>query len=537
MAEAEANKRSEAKAKTITVDKDVYSLGQKLGYGAFSWAVLATRQKDNLKVALKFTKRAESEGRSERAQKRQKQEIQTELNTFKLVRHKNVVALYGYDPNVKYEHGDGKEPSSCYCMALEVCEGGELFDIVYYTGKLEEKVARTVFTQIVDGLQAMHKHGLCHRDIKPQNILLNRQFQVKIADFGSSKIFNRQELMKTFRVGTKGYQAPEVLLRRGYTLKCDIFSLGVLLFVILTKHPPFRQAISEDQWFRQIAKKQFGAFWAKHPKDKLTKQCKDLICKMLCYQPLDRLTIQAVAAHAWTKADIYSPSQMGKIMNAKKKKATAGRQNDSARCPANYNSEKSRDAAKMEYLELPAYLDFRAVKCKELPWKVINHIRDEFVVNNKIGSGILDKEQRKLTLKVTTQVDLGFKIEDVQQFEEEIIVIEITGYKVSQDEEIPYALDIAIRTGYSEASQQIFDMILDKLDMKAKDVEDDILDLNEEAGLMTPEEEAEMERRRKEIGELENQLDKQQKELIEKDVIGESVKKGGKKKKAKKSGH
>jgi len=529
------------KANAIIVDKEVYSLGEKLGYGAFSWAVLAVRQKDNLKVALKFTKRADSEGRSERAQKRQKTEIQTELNTFKLVRHKNVVALYGFDSDVKYEHGDGKEPSSCYCMALEVCEGGELFDIVYYTGKLEEKVARTVFTQIVDGLQAMHKHGLCHRDIKPQNILLTRQFQVKIADFGSSKVFNRQELMKTFRVGTKGYQAPEVLLRRGYTLKCDIFSLGVLLFVILTKHPPFRQAISEDQWFRQIAKKQFSAFWAKHSKDKLTKQCKDLICKMLCYQPLDRLTIQAVAAHPWTKSSVYSQSQMLKIMNAKKEKATSGRANDSARCPANYNSETSRNggpAPEIKYKELPGHLDFRAIRCNEAPWKAINHLRDEFVVNNKIGNGTLDKDQCKLTLEVKTQVDLGFQKAEVQQYEEEIVVIEITGYKVSQDEaEQPiYYLDIAILTGYSEAAQQMYDMILEKLDMKVKNVAE-ALDLTDIAGSMTPEEQAEMDQRNKQIEELEQQMDKDMMKIIKQDVIAESLELAKQKKKAKKSGH
>jgi len=527
---------AEEKANTIIVDNEVYTLGEKLGYGAFSWAVLAVRQNGNLKVALKFTKRADSEGRSERAQKRQKTEIETELNTFKLVRHKNVVALYGFDPEVTYEHGDGKG-SRCYCMALEVCEGGELFDIVYYTGKLEEKVARTVFTQIVDGLQAMHKHGLCHRDIKPQNILLTRQFQVKIADFGSSKIFNRQELMKTFRVGTKGYQAPEVLLRRGYTLKCDIFSLGVLLFVILTKHPPFRQAISEDQWFRQIAKKQFGAFWAKHSKDKLSKPCKDLICKMLCYQPLDRLTIQAVAAHPWTKSDVYSPSQILKIMNAKKKKALSGRANDSARCPANYNSETSRDGGEIKYKELPGHLDFRAIRCNEAPWKAINHIRDEFVVNNKIGNGTLDKDQCKLTLEVTTQVDLGFKKEGVQQYETERVVIEITGYKISQgeDDEPMYYLDIAIRTGYSEAAQQMYDMILEKLDMKVKSAPE-ALDLTDIAGSMTPEEQAEMDNRNKQIEKLEQQLDKDMMKIIEQDVIAESLE-AKQKKKANKSGH
>merc|ERR1719166_808584 len=438
------------KEMTMKVGDDSYALGEKLGYGAFSWAVLANKISTNEVVALKFTKHNESG--SERAIRRQQQEIKTELDVFQKVRHENVVSLHGYDPEVEYEHESG-EKTKCFCMALECCEGGELFDIVYYTGKLEEKVARTLFTQIVAGLSAMHKVGLCHRDIKPQNILLTADFQVKIADFGSSKLFDRQQLMKTFRVGTKGYQAPEVLLRRGYTLKCDIFCLGVLLFVILTKHPPFRQAVSEDQWFRQIAKKQFASFWSKHSKDKLSKQCKDLICKMLCYQPLDRLTIQMVAAHPWTKSEVYSQSQMSKIMNAKKTKATKGRANDSARCPANYNSINSRDPSGLKYRELPAHLDFRAIRCNEAPWKAINHIRDEFVVNNKIGNGTLDKDQCKLTLEVKTKVDLGFKKEGVQQYEEEIVVIELTGYKVSQDEAEPiYYLDIAIRTGYSEAA-------------------------------------------------------------------------------------
>jgi len=329
-----------------------------------------------------------------------------------------------------------------------------------------------------------------------------------------------------------------VLLRRGYTLKCDIFSLGVLLFVILTKHPPFRQAISEDQWFRQIAKKQFGAFWSKHSKDKLSKQCKDLICKMLCYQPLDRLTIQMVAAHPWTKSDVYSQSQMSKIMNAKKTKATKGRANDSARCPANYNSINSRDSSGLIYRELPAHLDFRAIKCNEAPWKAINHVRDEFVVNNKIGNGTLDKDQCKLTLEVKTQVDLGFKKEGVQQYEEEIVVIEMTGYKVSQDEgeEPIYYLDIAIRTGYSEAAQQMYDMILEKLGMKVKSMEEDALDLTELAGSMTPEEKAEMDKRKKQIEELEQAFDEDMMNLIQQDVIAESEE-AKEKKKAKKSGH
>jgi len=520
---------------TMKVQDETYILDKKLGYGAFSWAVLATKISNNEAVALKFTKH-NIDG-SDRAKRRQEQEIRTELDVFQKVRHENVVSLHGYDPEVEYEHESG-EKTKCFCMALECCEGGELFDIVYYTGKLEEKVARTLFVQIVSGLNAMHKVGLCHRDIKPQNILLTSRFQVKIADFGSSKIFNRQELMKTFRVGTKGYQAPEVLLRRGYTLKCDIFSTGVLLFVILTKHPPFRQAVSEDQWFRQIAKKNFSQFWAKHPKDKLSRQCKDLICKMLCYQPLDRLAIGGVIAHPWTQMDVYAQSQMMKIMNAKKKSATKGRLNDSARCPHNFNSEKTRagDFDETWIKPLPAHLGFRALMSKEMPWKPINYLMTEMAQgSNKACVGTLFDQEVRLELKATTTYGLGFEVDGVEAKETETIVIDVTGYKDAEDDKQFY-LDIAIKSGYSEAAQQFYNKILSLLDMDFKpneNFEEDALALDEIAGEMTEEEKIAMAERKAKTQAIMAALDQEELDKINADVIGDSEKKKKKKKKAK----
>lgn len=520
---------------SMQVGNDSYILGDKLGYGAFSWAVLATKVSTNEVVALKFTQH--NEQGSDRAKKRQQQEINTELDVFTKVKHENVVALHGYDPDVEYEHDSGKR-TRCFCMALECCEGGELFDIVYYTGKLEEKLARTLFFQIVSGLAAMHKVGLCHRDIKPQNILLTSRFQVKIADFGSSKMFNRQELMKTFRVGTKGYQAPEVLLRRGYTLKCDIFSTGVLLFVILTKHPPFRQAVSEDQWFRQIAKKQFAQFWAKHPKDKLSRACRDLICKMLCYQPLDRLTIQGVLAHPWTQMDVYAPSQMLKIMRAKKKNATNGRLNDDARCPLKYNSEKMRAGEFNEdwIKPLPEHLSFRALVSKEMPWKPINYLMSEMAQgSNKACVGTLFEQEVRLELKATTTYGLGFEVDGVEQKETETIVIHITGYKDAEDDKKFY-LDIAIKSGYSEASQQFYNKILSLLNMDFKpneNNEEEALELDEIAGDMTEEEKKTMADRKAKTQAIMAALGQEELDKIAADVIGDSEKKKKKKKKAK----
>jgi serine/threonine protein kinase len=108
-------------------------------------------------------------------------------------------------------------------LVLEYAPGGELFDILYYTSALNEKIARTYFKQLMDGMEACHDAGICHRDIKPQNLLLDANFQLKIADFGLAKVFEKDEdaLMRTFYVGTRGYQSPEILKKKEYTTKSN----------------------------------------------------------------------------------------------------------------------------------------------------------------------------------------------------------------------------------------------------------------------------------------------------------------------------
>ena len=86
------------------------------------------------------------------------------------------------------------------------------------------------------GLEACHNAGIAHRDIKPQNLLLDARYNMKITDFGLSKVFesDADTIMKTTYVGTRGYQAPELLLSKPYDLACDVFSAGVVLFILLT---------------------------------------------------------------------------------------------------------------------------------------------------------------------------------------------------------------------------------------------------------------------------------------------------------------
>jgi len=172
---------------------------------------------------------------------------------------------------------------------LEYAPGGELFDILYYTSALEPIVGRTYFRQMLAGLEACHNAGVAHRDIKPQNLLLDSRFNLKLTDFGLSKVFesDADAMMKTTYVGTRGYQAPELLLEKPYDLTCDIFSAGVVLFILLTGYPPFEQAQVSDRWFKPLAKGDYEKFWKSHNGCAIANDAKvkDLLQRMLQFDP------------------------------------------------------------------------------------------------------------------------------------------------------------------------------------------------------------------------------------------------------------
>lgn len=455
-----------------------YKLGEKLGFGAFSWAVKG--HKGDQVAALKFTKKSTG---SERAQQRQLSEIMTELKVFEKVQHPNIVRMYEFRENMEYTHSNG-QVDTVFAMALELCEGGELFDIVYYTGKLDEKLSRTFFAQIVAGVQALHDNNLCHRDIKPQNILLTSDFVVKIADFGSSKEFTSHHLMRTNRVGTRGYQAPELLLQRGYTKKCDIFALGVLLFVILTKHPPFKNAVAEDQWFRQIAKKAFAEFWKKHPRDELSQPCKDLIVKCLCYQPLDRLDCAGILESEFVQGEKYAQNEMEAALQSRREAATAARNNDTVRSPEKYDSMTHRAAGQGAILppQLPEHRRLYALKTDSHPF-VINHaLQKNFELKNKWKAVVNDATcnlQLQATLKITDPDDWLY-VPDTDNLI--TVTAEVQGYVDGSefpkdwDEEThtgTFYADVRITSEFCEPSNVVYNQILGYLGFEDVEEESD----------------------------------------------------------------
>jgi len=144
----------------------------------------------------------------------------------------------------KLEKADGRVKDVLY-VVLELAQGGELFDFLMETGKFGEKLARYYFRQMIEGIHHIHAGGLTHRDLKPENILFDKNFNVKIADFGFAAALEGNDgsgVQRTY-LGTPFYMAPEIHEKKSYDgERVDVFALGIILFIMIAQNPPFRVA-------------------------------------------------------------------------------------------------------------------------------------------------------------------------------------------------------------------------------------------------------------------------------------------------------
>ena len=189
-------------------------------------------------------------------------------------------------------------------IIMEECRGGEIFDriIEHIQSKkmYSEKDAATIFQQVMSSIEYCHNNGICHRDLKPENLLyLNQgpenENPIKVIDFGLSQMISPEKNLKT-KVGTAYYVAPEIL-KGDYTEKCDIWSAGVILYILLSGDPPFNRP-SDSVIYNKISKMKFS-FPEKKWKD-ISKEAKDLIIHMMAPEN-ERYTAKQVLEHPWFK--------------------------------------------------------------------------------------------------------------------------------------------------------------------------------------------------------------------------------------------
>ena len=193
-----------------------------------------------------------------------------------------------------FEYSNSKD---CYYLITEYCGGGELFDkIVQSKATLSEIQSAYIMYQILSAISYCHKMKIIHRDLKPENVLIKQDengfYRVKICDFGTSQVFRVGEI-QTKLVGSAYYIAPEVIKKK-YNSKCDLWSCGVIMFVLLTRKAPFGG--KND---KQILENVVNGKYKEELLDDYSVYAKDLISKLLERDIKKRLNAETALAHRW----------------------------------------------------------------------------------------------------------------------------------------------------------------------------------------------------------------------------------------------
>lgn len=265
-----------------------YILGSTLGEGEFGKVKLGWRKdgKHPSQVAIKLIKRADIAKDSESEIK-----IHREINSLKMLNHPNIVNLVEVMKSGKY-----------IGIVLEYASGGELFNYILQNKFLKENVAKKIFAQLVSGVDYMHSKGLIHRDLKLENLLLDKHKNVIISDFGFVNSYNKDksDLMKT-SCGSPCYAAPElVLTQQPYEgRKVDIWSLGIILFAMLSGYLPFDDD-PENEDGEDIVR--LYHYICKTPltfPEYVTPLARDLLRKIVVPNPRKRVGMDSIRSHSW----------------------------------------------------------------------------------------------------------------------------------------------------------------------------------------------------------------------------------------------
>ena len=269
---------------------DKYDIIKEIGSGGFSRCLLVKNKLTKQSYACKeLAKKSLSDYDG----------LMREVNLMIKLDHPNIIKLYEYYETEKHIY-----------LIMELCTGGELFDrIVQNTEngiQFTEKQAASLFRQMMSAINYCHKNGIVHRDLKPENLLYlnkNENSPIKVIDFGMSKRFTHEKFMNE-KVGTAYYISPEILQGK-YDEKCDIWSAGVILYIIICGYPCFNGE-DDDEIFAAIQK---GKIQFPSPEwDDISEDAKNLIKKMCC-PPEKRLTAEQVLKEVWVKDNAPNSSK------------------------------------------------------------------------------------------------------------------------------------------------------------------------------------------------------------------------------------
>merc|ERR1712137_776203 len=269
-------------AAPITVFAEKYEVGEVLGRGAFSVVKEVTSKRSGRRYAVKIIDK-KNVGQD-------MQRLRVEIDILTRVKHPNII-------NLK----EIMEDDDTLYIITELVTGGELFDKIVDLGAYTESDAARLVARMVSAIDYLHSMNIVHRDLKPENLLLKSEgdiSEVKLADFGLSKIVSdgvQKQMMQT-ACGTPGYVAPEVLTADGYDKEVDLWSIGVITYILLCGFPPFYNE-HLPVLFESIMKAEYDYpedYW-----DEISDTAKNFIDRLLVVEPDKRMTTKQALEHPW----------------------------------------------------------------------------------------------------------------------------------------------------------------------------------------------------------------------------------------------
>uniref|UniRef100_A0A3B4ZIB8 non-specific serine/threonine protein kinase n=1 Tax=Stegastes partitus TaxID=144197 RepID=A0A3B4ZIB8_9TELE len=255
-----------------------YEIIRTLGKGNFAVVKLAKHKVTKTQVAIKIIDKT-------RLNPSNLEKIYREVQIMKLLNHPHIIKLYQV-----------METKDMLYIVTEYAKNGEMFDHLTSNGRMSEDEARKKFWQILTAVDYCHRHHIVHRDLKTENLLLDANMNIKLADFGFGNFYNAGEPLSTW-CGSPPYAAPEVFEGKEYEgPQLDIWSLGVVLYVLVCGSLPFdgpslpalRQRVTEGRF-------RIPFF--------MSQDCENLIRKMLVVDPAKRISVAQIKQHRWMLVD------------------------------------------------------------------------------------------------------------------------------------------------------------------------------------------------------------------------------------------
>ncbi|XP_041465299.1 calcium/calmodulin-dependent protein kinase type IV-like [Lytechinus variegatus] len=269
------------KVSQITEFESLFTIDKELGKGATSVVHKCFEKGTNRPFAVKKVKKTPD-----------MKVFNAEVSILQSINHPNIIKLVNLF----------EDECNVY-LQLELVTGGELFERIVERGYYSERDAAKCVREICQAVSYLHSQAIVHRDLKPENLLyenMSDEAPLKLADFGLSKIMDQDVFMKTV-CGTPGYCAPEVLHGKAYHMGVDMWSIGVITYILLCGFEPFYDEKGDKHIYKKILKADYAfisPWW-----DDISTSAKDFISRLLVTDPEKRLTAKQALQHPWVRAE------------------------------------------------------------------------------------------------------------------------------------------------------------------------------------------------------------------------------------------